>query len=176
MFTLVLRPGLPVEQVARCTLAWGAAMAEVLDLRLKWPNDLVTADGGKVGGVLAELETHAEAFGDGWSPYVLLGVGVNVLQAAFPEDLPQARSLAQLGRDPAWLRDRARLIGALVAAIEAVDPGSPGLLEPWRARSITLGRRVRVGDREGVATGLREDGALLVDGAPVLAGDVELVG
>jgi hypothetical protein len=35
---------------------------------------------------------------------------------------------------------------------------------------------VRVGDREGLATGLREDGALLIEGHPVLAGDVELVG
>lgn len=175
LFSLVLRPGVPVDQVARGTLAWGAAMAGVLDLRLKWPNDLVTAEGHKVAGVLAELELRGEAFGAPPEPYVVLGVGINVLQQAFPEDLPQARSLAQLGRDPATLRDRARLLGELVAAIEAVDLRAPGLLDPWRARSMTLGRRVTVAGREGVATGLRDDGALLVDGEPVLAGDVELV-
>jgi len=175
LFSLVLQPQVAVEHVARGALAWGAAMAEVLDLRLKWPNDLVTDEGHKVAGVLAELETRAEAFGSPEHPYVVLGVGINLTQARFPPELPQARSLAQLGRDPAWLHDRAALLGALVAAVEAVDLRAPDLLDRWRARALHMGRRVRVAGREGVVTGLRDDGALLIDGQPVLAGDVELV-
>jgi hypothetical protein len=34
---------------------------------------------------------------------------------------------------------------------------------------------VRVGDREGIATAIRDDGALIVGGEAVLTGDVELV-
>jgi hypothetical protein len=32
-----------------------------------------------------------------------------------------------------------------------------------------------VGDVEGIAQDVREDGALLIDGHPILAGDVEMV-
>ena len=52
---------------------------------------------------------------------------------------------------------------------------APDGLERWRRRSNTLGRYVRVGERQGLAEAIREDGALMVDGQPVLAGDVELL-
>lgn len=170
LFSAVMRPDLPPEQAPRCLLLWAAAMAEALDLWLKWPNDLVSADGHKVAGVLAELEVRAEPFGrDSQLVHIVLGVGVNVRQQEFP-GLPGATSLARLGRDT---RDRAALLGRLIRALDAVDPRAS--LDAWRARSRTLGRRVRVAGLEGVATGVREDGALLVDGEPVLAGDVEMV-
>jgi len=167
LFSLVLRPPVPPAEAPRCVLIWAAAMAEVLGLLLKWPNDLVDPAGRKVGGMLAELD----GVGADRVPSVILGVGINVEP---PEDpaLTQAGSLRGLGRAPA---DRAALLGALVRAVDRVDPRDPAGLDRWRARAHTLGQRVRVAGREGVATGLRDDGALLVDGAPVLAGDVELV-
>ena len=170
LFSLVLRPAVPPARAPRCLLLWAAAMAEALDLWLKWPNDLMSAEGQKVGGILAELETHSEPFGRGQQlVHVVLGVGINVRQTAFP-GLPTAASLATLGRDTT---DRAALLGRLVRAVDATDVHAT--LDAWRARARTLGRRVRVGAREGTATGLREDGALLIDGVPVLAGDVEMV-
>jgi biotin-(acetyl-CoA carboxylase) ligase len=45
-------------------------------------------------------------------------------------------------------------------------------LDLWRAHSHTLGKRVRVGDHEGIATGLAGDGALLIDGHPVHVGEI----
>ncbi len=171
LFSVVLRPDVPPAGAPRCLLLWAAAMAEALDLHLKWPNDLVSADGRKVAGILAELETRAEPFGQGHRlQHIVLGVGVNVRQTAFP-DLPNAASLAMLGRDTS---DRAALLGRLIRAIDATSPHES--LDLWRARARTLGRRVRVGDIEGVATDVRDDGALLVDGQPILAGDVEMVG
>ncbi len=165
LFSLVLRPPVPPAEAPRCVLLWAAAMAEVLGLLLKWPNDLVDAEGRKVGGMLAELD----GLGADRVPSVILGVGINIEPPSDPA-LPQAGSLRALGRAPA---DRAALLGALVRAVDRFDPRDPAGLDRWRAH--TLGRRVRVAGREGVATGLREDGALLVDGAPILAGDVELV-
>jgi len=150
-------------------------MAEVLDVSLKWPNDLVVMEDDrmqKLGGILAELEVSPVAGrGPPPLPTVVLGVGINVGQTSFP-GLPGATSLVALGRA---MPDRARLLARLVAAIDAVDVHAPDLLDPWRARACMLGRVIRVDKREGVAEGIRDDGALIVSGQVVLTGDVELV-
>jgi BirA family biotin operon repressor/biotin-[acetyl-CoA-carboxylase] ligase len=156
----------PVARAPRLVLAWAAAMAQRLDLGVKWPNDLVDSQDRKLGGMLAELELS-----DSTAPMVLLGVGLNVHQQKFP-GLPGAASLSMLGHQ--GLR-RTELLAELIGAVDAIDQDTEGLLEPWRRRSRTLGRRVRVGSVEGVAWALREDGALLVDEEVVLAGDVEMV-
>jgi BirA family biotin operon repressor/biotin-[acetyl-CoA-carboxylase] ligase len=166
LFSLVLQPTVLPQLAPVCVLAWAAAMAEVLDCKVKWPNDLVTPDGQKLGGILAGLTSEAEQV-----RFVVLGVGINVNQQSFP-DLPFATSLSII---QGHAIDRAKLLGQLVTAIEAVPVHESPSLESWRARSHTLGRRVRVGDVEGVATEVRDDGALIVDGCAVLAGDVEMV-
>jgi biotin-(acetyl-CoA carboxylase) ligase len=113
---------------------------------------------------LAELENQV-----GQAPVIILGVGINLYQQQF-NGLPNATSLARLGRPPA---DRALLLGTLVQAIERVQLNDT--LDRWRARAHTLGRHVRVEGVEGIAESIREDGALIVGGIPVLAGDVELI-
>ena len=167
LFSMVMEPKVVPQRAPVCVLAWAAAMAEVLDCQVKWPNDLVTAQGQKVGGILAELSAEAERV-----RFVVLGVGINVNQTEFP-GLPQATSMSRIHGKA---MDRARLLGDLVSAVEAVDTDSVPDLTQWRKRAHTLGRRVRVGDVEGIATDVREDGALLVDGVPILAGDVHFVG
>lgn len=166
LFSLVLCPPVPPQQAPVCVLAWAAAMAEALNCQVKWPNDLITKEGRKLGGILAELSAEAERV-----RFVVLGVGINVNQNDFP-GLPLATSLR---RETGEVLDRARLLTHLVKAVEAVPTSGQPDLATWRARSHTLGRRVRVGDVEGVATDVRDDGALLVGGQPVLAGDVSLV-
>ena len=142
-------------------------MADELDCLVKWPNDLVTRDGKKLGGILAELSSEAETI-----RYVVLGVGINANQQDFP-GLPHATSLAA---ERGEAIDRAEWLARLVKAIEAVAIDRFPSLDGWRRRSHTLGKRVRVNGIEGVASDLREDGALIVDGQVILAGDVELVG
>jgi BirA family transcriptional regulator, biotin operon repressor / biotin---[acetyl-CoA-carboxylase] ligase len=171
----VLRPPVAPAEAARCVLVWAAALAEALDLRLKWPNDLVDGEGGKVGGILAELELR-----DGAVDFVVFGLGLN-LNGDRVEGQPGARTLAAVRGAPV---DRAELAGAVVRALDAVpvdDLRGPAGMERWRARAHTIGRRVVVRDgpgrviAEGLATGVRDDGALLVDGQAVLTGDVALL-
>lgn len=165
LFSVVLTPDVPPQHAPRCVLIWAAAMAEVLGVRLKWPNDLVDNDGGKLGGILAELEAEGESV-----RFVILGVGLNINQERF-DGLPQATSLRRLRGAP---QDRAALLAALLSAVEGADVRS-GSLDGWRRVSHTLGRRVRINGIEGIAQAVRDDGALIVDGQAVLAGDVELV-
>jgi len=141
-------------------------MAEVLDCQVKWPNDLVTGEGKKLGGILAELSAEAERV-----RFVVMGVGLNVNQMHF-SDLPDATSLAIEANQN---HDRALLLSRLIDAVEAVNTDDVPRLDKWRLRSHTLGKTVKVGEVQGLAEAIREDGALIVDGCPVLAGDVELV-
>jgi len=132
----------------------GVAAAEACGprIRLKWPNDLLL-DGHKAAGLLAEQR------GD----RCLIGTGINLTWA------PPGAACLGLDRD--------HLLARLVAALEAWWPRENAeVLEAWRLRSDTLGRRVRVELRdqtlEGVAAAIDPDGALVVGGRRVVAGDV----
>ncbi len=97
--SFVLRPGLnwPGPMV---TITAGLALQDAVEhlglanSRLKWPNDLLV-QGRKLAGILVESRA--------WSakdPVYVLGIGVNVAQMSFPEELSAERpvvSLAQLG-------------------------------------------------------------------------------
>lgn len=62
-----------------------------LDLRIKEPND-VLAGGRKIAGILVELATLGTRI-----DWAVVGIGLNVGQTVFPEDLPAATSLALQG-------------------------------------------------------------------------------
>ncbi len=166
LLSVILRPLGPIAEAPLLSLGAAAGLAIRFDLRVKWPNDLVSRDGLKVGGLLAELDTSGERV-----RHVILGLGLNVNQLAFPAGI-EATSLAALGGSRLVVAEVAEAAVASILAWSA----HPDRLGQWRTHAHTLGRRVRIGDREGVATGIRDDGALLLDGLPVLTGDVELVG
>lgn len=187
--TVLLRPPAAVGDAV--TLAAALAMAEAVEAvtgvraLLKWPNDLVVevagAGGGtrKLAGVLAEADWPARSQASaGWSApppgeriTVVVGIGVN---CNWPVDVPE--ELADLlvscnhctGADVdrvALLVEYLRRLDARYAALVAGDRA--GLLDDWRARSATLGRRVRVDlgadDVEGVAVDVTDAGHLVVD-------------
>ncbi len=175
-FSLVLRPSIGPREAPLVCLATAVAIAEVLDERIKWPNDVLDHQGRKLAGILAEVHADMDQL-----HFLVLGVGVNVNQETFSGDLAQAASVC-------WRRgpqDRAALLGRLVEAIEdacvLIGPRSERVLARWRDRSATLGQRVQVQEAglEGVAMDVRSDGALLIETEeglrPVLAGDVSLV-
>ena len=98
LFSVVLRPPLPVARWPEIPLAAGCAVAEGLETvapvtaTLKWPNDVLVG-GRKLAGILAEGVAGAP-------PLVILGIGVNVSQqeSDWPPDLAgTAGSLAGLG-------------------------------------------------------------------------------
>ena len=150
LVSVVLRPVPPLV-----TLAAGVAAAEACEavagaqVRLKWPNDLLTGD-AKLGGILSELVGDA----------AVVGLGVNLAWAP--------AGAARLGPGV----DREPLLDAYLAGLGA----SGDVLGRYRDRCTTLGRRVRVevpgATFEGLATDVDEDGRLLVNGRAIAAGDV----
>ena len=138
---------------------------------IKWPNDLLDSRSRKVVGILAELDSRQHKV-----QHVVLGVGINVNQAEFPPELPQAGSLCMTVGE----LDRAELLGSVVGSIEAwcarVEGDPKGVLDCWRTHWGDRGCEVRVGERLGRAVDVRADGALLLETdagvEPVLSGDV----
>ncbi|MGQ0433548.1 MAG: biotin--[acetyl-CoA-carboxylase] ligase [Microthrixaceae bacterium] len=192
LFSVLLRPPAPVVDL--CTMAIGVAAAEAVEAvagfgpRLKWPNDLVwpgdgSADDRKLAGILAEADWPAGSTA-GARVVVVVGVGINV---AWPTELPEgladiAVACNHITSTPV---DREDLLIAVLQNLDRhytalLDGGRDGLLTEWRARSATLGRRVRVdlGGEEvvGEATDITGNGHLVVTTAhgtrEVVAGDV----
>jgi len=109
--TVLLRPACP--RLSLLPLAVGlaardaAAASSDLDIRLKWPNDLVW-EAKKLGGVVCE-----GGGGESGPRFVLAGIGVNVAQA--PEGFPpglrdRATSLASAAGRPVGTDDLLRLL------------------------------------------------------------------
>ena len=135
-------------------LAAGVAVARVCgpDARIKWPNDVLLADGGKVAGILAEGRPL-----EGWA---VLGIGLNV--AVDVEDLPPAlrETAATLGRPRA---DVERLLPELLSALaDALALEPQALLETLRERDALLGHEISWAAGHGRAVGIDGAGRLLV--------------
>ena len=183
--SLILRPG--SYEAAKglslqAALAVARAIARVTGLvaRIKWPNDVVIA-GRKVCGMILEMD----ACEGGLS--VVLGVGINLHQRDFPEEIAQTASSLDLlsgtrTDDTAMV---AAFLEEIAAAVDGAAEDYDAFLADYRARSATLGQRVRVfaGDDsfEGMAAEVTPSGSLVVvqdDGSAgeVLAGDVSVRG
>jgi BirA family biotin operon repressor/biotin-[acetyl-CoA-carboxylase] ligase len=62
-------------------------LSDTWQVKIKWPNDIIIND-KKAGGILIENVIR----GSQWS-YSVIGLGLNIRQNSFPEDLPHATSL-----------------------------------------------------------------------------------
>lgn len=141
----------------------GVERACGLRLDIKWPNDLLL-DGKKVCGILCELG------GEQQRPYVVIGVGLNVLppeggfSAAIADRAVTLWEFAPTVEREAVLRCVLEELDMLAAAF---PEGAETVLEAYHARCVTLGQRVDVlrgsNRRTGRAVALGEDFALRVD-------------
>jgi BirA family biotin operon repressor/biotin-[acetyl-CoA-carboxylase] ligase len=136
------------------SLTVGVAAAEACgpQVRLKWPNDLLL-DGRKLGGILVET-TPSKA---------ICGIGINLTWA--PDD-------AAMLNQP-----RDELLERLRASIELWRAAGPSaVIDRWRQRSDTLGRRVRLTlpgrSIEGIAEDITARGELIIDGETYIAGSL----
>jgi BirA family biotin operon repressor/biotin-[acetyl-CoA-carboxylase] ligase len=160
--SVVLRPPPAVAKLltiaAGVAVVEGIAAATGLVAYVKWPND-VHVSGRKLAGILAE----------GAPSHVIVGIGINVLPAAYPSDVAaRATSIeTELGRPV----DRGLVLAECLAALamryrELHDDGQ-AVVDAWRQRAApVLGRRVEwesAGQRQiGLAENIDDDGALVV--------------
>jgi len=142
-----------------------AAVVPGQRLQVKWPNDVVAADGLKVAGLLVET-----ALEDGRLAEAVIGMGINVNwpRAAMPPEIrARATSLAELAGAPIDRVDLLRgLLDALDAEVAALEAGTSPVAR-LQAVSAIDGRQVAVDlgteQLEGTAAGISDQGLLLLD-------------
>jgi BirA family transcriptional regulator, biotin operon repressor / biotin---[acetyl-CoA-carboxylase] ligase len=174
LFSIILRPTLPLDRISVLPLLAGLAAAQAIDalaspvtVTLKWPNDLFIA-GKKTGGILLE---SSQSGGSTQPPdFIVLGIGINVNQERFPADLVETATslLLETGRFIARDALLAELLYAFEAMYEALgdDTASNRLLKAYETRMHQLGEHVEVrfpgglSSRSGVLEGVSPLGEL----------------
>ncbi len=171
--TVLVRPALRSNQVLQLSLLTALAAADAIEqatslrIDLRWPNDLVagTQPARKLGGILTEAVSAPE----GTLQHAAIGIGINLNQVTFPQDL-QA-SATSLRRETGSTVSREALAVSLLRALDtelrnlACEPFT--VLQRFAQRSTWIyGKRVRVdedGGYTGVTAGLSDAGLLRVN-------------
>nr|WP_315459312.1 biotin--[acetyl-CoA-carboxylase] ligase [uncultured Sphingorhabdus sp.] len=170
---------------APASLAFVAAVAVYDTLRqiapevvisLKWPNDVLAQDGGKLCGMLLERAGDA----------VVVGIGLNLV--THPRDLDRTVSdLRTLGATPPDAQSCVEILADAFARWLAVwrQNGLPAIIRHWEAhahaRGTALSAKLPDGEElHGLYAGLEDDGALrlsLADGTirAIHAADIFLI-
>jgi BirA family transcriptional regulator, biotin operon repressor / biotin---[acetyl-CoA-carboxylase] ligase len=178
--SIILRLPFPADVLPVLTMALGlaaqGAVAEVcgVECDIRWPNDLLSG-GKKLAGIMVQAAERGA---------LIAGIGVNVNQVAFPEDLQAIATslLVETGREHSKEELLERVVAeSLKYAALLADIGKSHILEMFRVRSSYVwGKAVEVDDGRrvfaGVTAGLDENGFLMVETASgietVMAGGV----
>jgi BirA family transcriptional regulator, biotin operon repressor / biotin---[acetyl-CoA-carboxylase] ligase len=169
--SILLRPQAAFARLALLPLATGLAVAETirsiaqLTVDLRWPNDLLIGS-RKTGGILVESSGN----------FAVIGIGINVHQRQFPENLDTPATSLDL---EAGTRTSRRAL--LIALLRTVEREAASLADPAAAAQIPArvaqastwitGRRVEVHGPQacsGTTAGLDENGFLRVQTAASL--------
>ena len=178
--SLLLHPqGISIEAVPTVTVIAAMAVRDAIsrlygiDGLIKWPNDIVF-DGKKICGILTEMEMKE---GKIW--YVVVGIGVNVHNKTFPEEIAfKATSVdleleKQQDKNGQNLGHRKELTKAIWESfkkyynifIETQD--MTGLKEEYERYLANRGNHVRIeaqdNSYQAIAKGIDNHGALIVD-------------
>jgi BirA family biotin operon repressor/biotin-[acetyl-CoA-carboxylase] ligase len=182
----------PPEQGNWLTMLAGLAAVKAIEavnglqVRLKWPNDIILPAHGngyaKLGGILSEAVWREEKLA---SVVVGVGINVNMRQEQLPAVSPPPSSILLAGGK---LTSRNELLARFLSHMEAgVDAANRGVspLPAWREQLWLLGRQVVVtrGEERLAGTAIDVDvwgNLLLEDGAGTVhqlaAGQVSLRG
>jgi BirA family biotin operon repressor/biotin-[acetyl-CoA-carboxylase] ligase len=170
--SVLLRPQVPPSDALVLSLAAGLAVQSAIrsvDSRLhpdlKWPND-VLINGKKVCGILTEMNAEATRV-----RHIVVGIGINVNQRKFPDDVCDTATSLLLVSGSEW--SRVQLVAALLKSLDreyrdlVAKPGAhDSILRRFsEGSSYVRGRKVRVeenGGFEGVTDGLDARGFLRV--------------
>jgi BirA family biotin operon repressor/biotin-[acetyl-CoA-carboxylase] ligase len=170
--SILLRPRIAPADVLWLSLAAGLAVRDAVhrvtgrEADLRWPNDLLLGP-KKFSGILTELNAEVTRV-----RHLVVGIGINVHQQRFPEELAKQATSLHLETGKHWPRQQ--LLVALLQAIHREATALTGDL-PVATRSILArleqsstwirGKQVNVEEAEGytgTTAGLDPRGFLLV--------------
>jgi BirA family biotin operon repressor/biotin-[acetyl-CoA-carboxylase] ligase len=186
LFSIVLRPTVKKESAALLTFYSAVSIARALErvsgktFECKWPND-VLLNGKKCCGILLENSFLQDRF-----DFSVIGIGVNVNQPTFPDDLGNRATslLVETGHK----LDRVKLLQEMLREADGLLPSVhkgdvPTIMDEWNSRCSMFGKPVTITHGEdritGTALRLDAEGGLVIETAAgpstFYAGDVTIV-
>lgn len=169
--TLLLKPDINPNNASMITLVSAMAVAKAIRnvtgerAFIKWPNDIVM-NGKKVCGILTEMSAQFD-----YVNHIVVGIGINVHNATFPEEISEVASSLFLETGQHY--NRAELIEATIEAFEEYyavyleTQDLRGLVKEYNENLVNVNQSVRVLDPkepfEGKARGITARGELIVD-------------
>lgn len=188
--SIILRPQFSPEKASMLTLVMALSVAEALrelcgvQAAIKWPNDIVI-NRKKVCGILTEMALSLE---NGEIQYVVTGVGINLNQQEFPEEIKDTATSVLKECQRAF--SRAEVIAKVMECFErdyalflkTFDLSA--MKAEYEALLVNHNKQVRVldakGEYRGIARGIDNGGELLVETQEgikrVYAGEVSVRG
>ncbi len=172
-------PGL-ISLVAGIAVAQAIRIQTPLQAECKWPNDILI-NGKKVCGILSEVVTSSNN-----NSYVIIGIGVNVNQSEFPEEIQSTATSLLLENGHTINR-----INILKTILEQLEYGYNRLqqhedtiiISEWKKLCSMIGLPISLNQNGTIITGIfadvADDGALLLQQhngiTRILSGEVMVV-
>ena len=186
--SLCIKPEIAVEKASMITLVTAISICDAIEelypisSTIKWPNDIVI-NSQQISGILTEMSSDMDGI-----KYIISGMGINVNNKEFPDDIKDMASSLLL--ETGILMDRAKLIAAVMyhfyrnmnIFLKTCDMS--GLKENYEKHLANIGKDVNILDPKGsyqaVALGIDETGALLVNAEGkikrIISGEVSVRG
>ena len=142
----------PRKSIEGLSLVIGLAIAEVLNVQVKWPNDILF-DGRKLGGILVEIANYKNGLLN-----LVIGVGINV---SLPMQTEISQPYAQLSEmDPAIDRQTLfpTLIQHLYARLERFEKEgiNAEFQQAWQNHNAFFNSEVNVITEQRVISGIEQ--------------------
>ena len=142
----------PNRSIEGLSLVIGLAIAEVLKVQVKWPNDILF-DGRKLGGILVEIANHKNGMFN-----LVIGVGINV---SLPKQTEISQPYAEVCEiDPDVERQTLlpKLIQHLYARINIFEKNgiNDEFQQAWQSYNAFSNSSVNVLTEQGVISGIEQ--------------------
>jgi BirA family biotin operon repressor/biotin-[acetyl-CoA-carboxylase] ligase len=167
--TLLIAPGKPASECAQLSFVAALAGSDTVaqfatnsDVKVKWPNDVLT-DGRKIAGILLE----SASTGSEQPQWLAVGIGMNLTEFPTDTEFP-ATALAALGVTPPKPAEALTKLAASWAGWYEIwrSNGFSPIRDAWLARAANLGGRIRARlqteEATGVFEGIDGTGALIL--------------
>lgn len=186
--TIILKPHIAPSEASKITLAAAYALCTALDkcgldVRIKWPNDIVV-NGKKLCGILTEMSADMDII-----KYIAVGIGLNANLNAHDFDSAIAATATSIKIEAGESISRKIVVSHILNEFERVydifikEGSIESFLEEYKLRSAVMGKEIRVIYRKeelrGKAVDVTEEGHLIIkleDGSTreILSGEVSI--
>jgi BirA family biotin operon repressor/biotin-[acetyl-CoA-carboxylase] ligase len=186
--TILLKPHIAPSEASKITLAAAYALCTALDkcgldVRIKWPNDIVV-NGKKLCGILTEMSADMDII-----KYIVVGIGLNANLDAHDFDSAIAATATSIKIEAGKSISRKTVVSHILNEFERVydiftkEGSIESFLEEYKLRSAVIGKEIRVIYRKeelrGKAVDVTEEGHLIIkleDGSTreILSGEVSI--